>query len=148
MRHITALFALGLILSSCSSDDTEDFRLRRIRLPNGDRILAEPLMNREDMVRGMMFRDKLEPGRGMLFQHAQPGRYGYWMFQVRIPLDIIWMDENHRIVEIVANAKPCMTRNSRECPSYGGNRYAQFVLELAGGEAARRALKVGDVLTW
>ena len=63
------------------------------------------------------------------------------MYQVRIPLDIIWMDRYRAIVEIAANAPPCKTVAS-QCPHYGGNsERAQYVLELAGGMAAKYGLK-------
>jgi len=62
------------------------------------------------------------------------------MFQVKIPLDIIWMDSNRRIVEISGDTPSCQTKAS-QCPTYGGREMAQFVLELAGGEAQRRGPK-------
>ncbi len=98
-----------------------------------------------EMQKGMMFRDSLALDRGMLFIHESPGRYPYWMYQVRIPLDIIWMDSTHRIVEISADTPPCKTKASL-CGNYGGHEVAQFVLELAGGEARRQGLAVGQTL--
>jgi uncharacterized membrane protein (UPF0127 family) len=68
------------------------------------------------------------------------------MYQVRIPLDIIWMDHDRRIVEISANTPACLSRSAHECPSYGGHEKARYVLELAGGGAALYGLKVGDTL--
>ncbi len=65
------------------------------------------------------------------------------MYQVRIPLDMIWMDSDHRIVEISADTPPCNTARDL-CPTYGGHARAQFVLELAGGMAAKYGLKTGD----
>lgn len=99
------------------------------------------------MMRGMMFRDSIAPDRGMLFVHGSPGKYPYWMYQVRIPLDIIWMDLSHRIVEISADTPPCKTQ-AAACPHYGGNEEAVFVLELGGGMAARYGLRVGDNLAF
>lgn len=126
----------------------DDLNTRLVTLPNGDRIRAEVAVDQVTMTRGMMFRDRLDADRGMLFLHAQAGRHPYWMYQVRIPLDIIWMDRNRRIVEIAANTPPCPSTSYRECPSFGGNHEALAVLELAGGEAARRGLRVGDQLNF
>ena len=103
------------------------------------------MIHPEDMARGMMFRDLLPPDRGMLFVHPAAGRYRYWMFQVSVPLDIIWLDARRRIVEISPDTPPCQAQ-ARDCPSYGGNADSQYVLELAGGMAARYGLKLGDVL--
>lgn len=125
----------------------EQLRTRPVTLPDGTRIIAEVLTQPEDMMRGMMFRDSLAPDRGMLFVHPAPGFYTYWMHQVRIPLDIIWLDSGRRIVEISTNTPPCRTKAS-ECPQYGGSRRAQFVLELAGGMAEKYRLKLGDTISF
>jgi hypothetical protein len=82
----------------------------------------------------------------MLFIHDKPGTYGYWMYQVKIPLDIIWMDRTETIVEISANTPPCPSKSARECPTYGGTKSAQYVLELGGGMASKYGLKAGDTL--
>jgi uncharacterized membrane protein (UPF0127 family) len=119
--------------------------MRSVTLPDGMQIRAEVAMDPIDMQKGMMFRDSLPRGRGMLFIHQQPGLYPYWMYQVKIPLDMLWMDSSRRIVEISADTPPCKTKAS-QCPNYGGHQQAQFVLELAGGEARRLGLTLGQTL--
>jgi uncharacterized protein len=145
-KPLLLMFVLMLGAGCGGGAGEPDFRLRRIKLPNGDTIFAEPVGNQGDMMRGLMFRNELKPNHGMLFLHQVETPQAYWMFQVRIPLDIIWIDRNRRIVEIVANAQPCMAAKSGECPNYGGTKPAQYVLEIAGGEVAKRGLAVGQVL--
>jgi hypothetical protein len=70
------------------------------------------------------------------------------MYQVRVPLDIIWMDSNKRIVEMSLDTPPCPSASARECPNYGGNENAQFVLELAGGVGRKHNLRAGDMLSF
>jgi uncharacterized protein len=150
MRSLLAVTAL-LCLAACSrsADPVRDFTARPVTLPNGKTITAEVMVDTVDITRGMMFRDSLPPDRGMLFIHNSPGKYSYWMYQVRIPLDIIWMDRNRRVVEIAANTPPCeKPASARECPHYGGNETAMYVLELGGGEAAKNGVQVGSVLTF
>ena len=118
-----------------------------MRFPNGNEIRVEVKLTSPEMARGMMFRDSVPPGTGMLFIHPRPGRYPYWMYQVRIPLDILWLDDARRIVEISPSTPPCETKAS-ECPNYGGHVEARYVLELAGGEAQRQGLHLGDTLTF
>ena len=125
----------------------EEFNTRSIRLPNGRVIRAEVMTHPQDMARGMMFRDSLAPDRGMLFVHGGPGHYNYWMYQVRIPLDILWLDGNRAIVEMSPNTPPCTT-NANECPSYGGNEEALMILELAAGSIERHGLRLGDRLNF
>ncbi len=150
MARASGILIIALIAAAgCSREATvvDERNTRTVILPGGQKIRVEVMTHPTDMMRGMMFRDSLAPDRGMLFIHGSPGNYPYWMYQVRIPLDIIWLDEKRRIVEIHANAPPCLKKAS-ECPNYGGNQRALFVLELAGGMAARYGLRVGDVLTF
>ncbi len=141
------LLACTLFLAACGTkpDSLDELQTQTVLLPDGKQVRVELMTRPEDMMRGMMFRDSLAPDRGMLFVHTQPGNYQYWMYQCKIPLDIIWMDPNHRIVEISANTPPCKTKAS-ECPQYGGHFQAQYVLELAGGMAAKYGLGPGDRL--
>ena len=151
MRYLFLDLTLTLLLlvgTGCGGPDTGGTDLlgtRKVTLPGGQEIRAEVEMNTVDMQKGMMFRDSLARGRGMLFIHETPGLNPYWMYQVRIPLDIIWMDTSHRIAEISADTPPCKTKASL-CPTYGGRQTAQFVLELGGGEAKRLGLSVGQTL--
>lgn len=139
-----------LILAACShsSDPVRDFTSREVTLPNGKTISAEVMTDRVDMARGMMFRDSLAAERGMLFVHGSPGRYPYFMFQVKIPLDIIWIGPDHRVVEISANTPPCASKSARECPTYGGHQTTLYVLELAGGMAAKSGVQIGSSITF
>jgi uncharacterized membrane protein (UPF0127 family) len=137
-----------LELAGCAGrDPVRDFDSSVVTLPGGQKITAEVMRNDADMMRGMMFRDSIEPDRGMLFVHQRPGAYTYWMYQVKIPLDIIWLDTNRRILEISANTPPCKSTSARECPHYGGSSpEARYVLELGGGMAAKYGLGVGQQL--
>lgn len=145
MLRVFAVAVLGLLLVSCGGSSTEPSSLHSldVTLPGGQVIHAEVVTDPRDMERGLMFRHSLAPDAGMLFVYGQPGTYKYWMYQTLIPLDIIWMDPNRRIVEISANTPPCKVARD-DCPTYGGNEPAQYVLELGGGSAARYGLKIGD----
>jgi len=148
LRLVAAIGALCL-LTACGrvkeSRTETGFTARVVTLPNGQQITAELMLEDRDMMRGMMFRDSLAPDRGMLFVHPKPGNYSYWMHQVRIPLDIIWMDSSSRIVEISANTPPCKTAPA-ECPHYGGHAVVQYALELGGGMVEHYGLKEGQEL--
>jgi len=122
----------------------DEMRSTEVMFPDGQKILAEMMRTELEMARGMMFRDSLASDRGMLFLHGLPGNWTYYMFQVKIPLDIVWMDNGKKIVEISANTPPCKSASARECALYGGHEKSQFVLELPAGQAAKFNLKVGD----
>ncbi len=137
----------GILLGGCGKKPTLEPGLTPVRLAGWHEIGAVVLTRAQDLMRGMMFRESLAPDRGMLFVHTAPGRYPYWMFQCRIPLDIIWLDSSKRIVEISAETPPC-TGESSTCPTYGGNHDAQYVLELAGGMARKYGLQPGALISF
>src|ERR1035441_10418881 len=93
------LLCLMLLLAGCGSKPSpiEELLTRDVTLPGGHIIRAETAVDTRDMMRGLMFRAMLAPDHGMLFVHPVSGQYSYWMYQTYIPLDMIWMDENHRI---------------------------------------------------
>ena len=117
-----------------------------MKFPNGTVVHAETMRSDIELLKGMMFRDILPPDRGMLFVHPEEATFHYWMYQTRLPLDIIWMDRNHRIVEMSQNTPPCKSVSAKACPNYGGNFKSQFVMEVNAGVAAKNKLKAGETL--
>ena len=145
MRFIAVCCTIVALLTSCSNNEEADrFRLRAVTMPSGDKIYAELAIEDIELMRGLMFRDSLAKDRGMLFLHNKMGRYPYWAFQVRIPLDIIWLDNKKTVVEVLANVPPCASTKSSDCRTFGANQDAQFILELAAGGAAKLGAVVGS----
>ena len=144
------LLPIVLCLAACGDNRNavDEYNLRPVTLPDGTTVKAEVMMERTDMAKGMMFRDEFPEGRAMLFIHPTPNRYPYWMYQVKIPIDIVWMDLQRKVVEIVESAPPCMpeSRDSRQCPNYGGTKEASYVLELPSGYARKHGIREGAVV--
>ena len=148
MLRLFTVLLIALFLIGCSDESAsnmEDFSARLLTLPDGTVIRTEVMTKAVDLQRGMMFRDTFPEGRGMLFVHGAPNKYQYWMYQVKVPLDIVWLSKEHQVVEISANTPPCTTQASK-CPQYGGNKEAMMVLELPAGNAAKHRIKVGEVI--
>jgi hypothetical protein len=147
---IRFLVAVGLsVLAGCRSGNAPEYGSPPtipVTLPNGTVIRAELASEPQDQQRGLMFRESLAADRGMLFVFPGPGNHPFYMFQTLIPLDIIWLDANRRIVFVSPDTPPCRSENPQECPTYGGHVTAQFVLELAAGSAATHRLQPGDTL--
>ncbi len=139
----TGALIILLVLLNCGSSLPPGFQW--VQLPDGARIEAETKLTPEGQAQGMMFRTSLPEDKGMLFIHGTVEKRSYWMFQCEIPLDIIWMDRDRRIVEISADTPPCR-ETAEKCPSYGGAVPSLFVLELAAGMAKKHNLKLGDTL--
>lgn len=140
-RFVVIVLLCALLLVSCGPALPPGFQW--VELPDGTKIQAETKMTPEAQAQGMMFRKSLPENQGMLFIHGTLSKRSYWMFQCEIPLDIIWLDRNRRIVEISENTPPCREA-AEKCPSYGGSVPSLFVLELAAGMAKKHNLKLGD----
>ena len=117
----------------------------KIYFPGGGSVTAELAVTAEERSRGLMNRATLLPDQGMLFVFKEEGPHAFWMKNTLIPLDMLWLDRNRRIVHIEADVQPC---RSDPCPSYGPRRPALFVLELAAGSVKRNALKLFDRLAF
>lgn len=93
-----------------------------------------------------MFRRDLPSGEGMLFVYDSPREVAFWMRNTLIPLDMIFMDQTGVIQHIHPEARPL-----DETPIPGAlpgdpNPNRQFILEIAGGEASRLGLEVGQAM--
>jgi uncharacterized protein len=89
---------------------------------------------------GLMFVTQLPSDEGMLFPEDQPKIMSMWMKNTLIPLDMLFIDTRGKIVCLLANAKP----ESLEILSC--DKPVKAVLEIGGGEAGRRDIKVGDTV--
>jgi uncharacterized membrane protein (UPF0127 family) len=75
----------------------------------GVRLSVEVADTPAERGRGLSGREMLPENSGMLFVFDTPGRYGFWMYGMKFPLDIIWIDERLRVVYFVENAQPIST---------------------------------------
>ena len=148
MRRAVIVIA-AVFLCACGEKPTtmQDLTATEVTLPNGVKVMAQSMRDSVDMVRGLMFRDSLAPDRGALFFHGTENNYPYFTFQYKIPVDILWLDHDQRIVEIVPNVPPCPPGTpASTCPAYGGHQKARYVLQVNAGFAAKNDLRIGERL--
>ena len=107
----------------------------------GERFAVEIADDDAERARGLMFRDELAKGTGMLFIHDAEEPQAYWMKNTHIPLDILYFDSARKLVTQQRNVPPCSGGN--RCPSYPSDQPARYVLELNAGEAERLKLQDG-----
>ena len=105
------------------------------------RFIVEVARTPDEQQRGMMFRDRLAPDRGMIFPYDPPQPASFWMENTLIPLDMIFIRADGTIARI-ATAEPL----SQELVPSG--EPVSAVLELAGGRAAQVGIKAGDRVEW
>jgi uncharacterized protein len=88
--------------------------------------------------KGLMFRKELPDGQGMLFDFQREQEVSFWMKNTYIPLDMIFIRRDGRILRIAENTEPLSTRI---IPSGGPVR---AVLEVIGGTARKFGIAPGD----
>lgn len=120
---------------SCAPDVVE------LRGPWGQaRFAVEVADDPRERAQGLMFRENMALGRGMLFLYEKPHNATFWMRNTLIPLDMIFLDTQGRVTRIHENAKPL-----DETVIDGGDGVIA-VLELNGGLSARLGLSEGSQL--
>jgi len=100
--------------------------------------LAETILEQS---RGLMGRKSLLENEGMLFIFSNEEEQRFWMKNTLIPLDLIFISADKKIIEIKFNFEPC---NKIECPVYQSKEKAKYVLEVNAGFCERHRVRVGD----
>ena len=116
-------------LTVTSGDQRHDFKVEVARSP-------------KEQNQGLMFRTELGPDEGMIFPRNPPGIASFWMKNTPLPLDIIFVGKDGKVLNIAANTVPYST----EPVSAIG--MTSLVFEIAGGRAAELGIKAGDLVEW
>ena len=109
---------------------------------NGARFNVEVADSFRKVSKGLMDHTKLQKNAGMLFIFDRPARIGFWMLNMAFGLDIIWLDDEGRVVHIWEDAKPCSSIFS--CRTVTPDKDAKYVLEFNSGTVSRLKVKVGS----
>lgn len=91
--------------------------------------------------RGLSGRSPLARDEGMLFVFPGPTKPGFWMKEMKFPLDLVWLDEKWRVVDLIQNATPESYPQTFTPPAP-----VKYVLEVTAGFVNRNHLKVGDTV--
>jgi uncharacterized membrane protein (UPF0127 family) len=114
-------------------------------LPSGKVLQVEVMVNDEDRAMGLMFRPSLASDRGMLFVFNDPAFHGIWMKNCKFPIDILWLDDQRKVVHLAEGVPPC---KAEPCPVYEPLRRARYVVELNAGEARREKALLGATVSF
>lgn len=101
----------------------------------------EIAQTQEQREKGLMYRDSLKSNKGMLFIFTNEDYHSFWMKNTKIPLDIIWISSDLKVVHIEQNVLPCL---SDPCLSYDSPKPALYVLEINAGETEKCNIKLND----
>jgi uncharacterized protein len=142
---LVLVFALSfLTLPLCPGGSVAAQQLQQLEIAskNGVHIFGvEMAVTPEEQARGLMFRRELPEKQGMLFDFGREQPTSFWMKNTYIPLDMIFIRADGRILRVAENTVP----HSEELVSSGGP--VRAVLEVIGGTAKKLGIAPGDRVT-
>lgn len=103
-------------------------------------VITETVSKPRDLARGLMYRTQLQPSHGMLFDFGKTQPIQMWMKNTSIPLDMLFFNEDGKVVHIVTYTTP-FSEEVIEAPMPG-----RAVLELNAGFVKKHNIQKGDVL--
>lgn len=124
---------LFLILLACTI-------VPKVVFDNGTTFTIEIAKTPEEKAKGLMFREELPVNYGMLFIFDDDAPRSFWMKNTLIPLDMIFIDSNLKVVEIKEHIPPC---KKDPCQSYP-SKPAKYVLEINSGVSDLRKITEGS----
>ena len=140
---IVASLSLAGLLGWAAPKIISHFDSDHAILPNGIRIELELAVTDQQRERGLGFRRELPEKSGMLFIYEKFENLRFWMKDCFIPLDIIWMDNEGKIIRIAENLPPSKPGTPLSAIAQAES-YGQYVLELNAGSSRKWNLNVGD----
>lgn len=95
--------------------------------------------------KGLSKKTSIPLNEGMLFVFENPGDYGIWMKDMKLAIDIIWLDEGKKIIGIAKNVPPEHGKKENQLIVYKSGGIAKYVLEINAGLSALNNLQNGDI---
>lgn len=139
-RLLPLLFVAALLCPSCGEEPPRPALETAVLTVGGHEVRAEIARTPAEMSRGLMYRRALGRDRGMLFAYETPRTLSFWMKNTRIPLDIAFLDDEGRILQIEG------MRPYDEASRTVSREPARYALEMNRGWFAANGVGVGDIV--
>ena len=137
-----ALVAL-LSAAACSNAATGP----RVVLPSGQAITVEVAVTDQEKAQGLMFRESMPKGAGMVFPFETLEIRPFWMKNCHFPLDLVYATKDGTIVDVLKNVPPCAP-DPAPCGSVTPKAKADTVLEVNAGIADANGVVPGAKVKW
>ncbi|MDJ0731343.1 MAG: DUF192 domain-containing protein [Crocosphaera sp.] len=157
LKKISSILLISIFLMGCSpstqakytKDATQEITENGQHLPieatvkiKETLIKLEVAKTPEQQQIGLMYRQSLDKNRGMIFVFNQLRPVKFWMKNVNISLDMIFLVDG-RVKAVLSNVPPCSVD---PCPTYSPENLVNQVIELQGGRAVELGIEPGDEL--
>ena len=138
-------FSTGQFLTQTATDSAQTQNKESAQVTIKDfMIQAKIADDSKERHAGLADYSSLPLGEGMLFVFDKSAPYVFWMKDVEFAIEIIWIDENKKIVDIAPNVPPEPDKGEKELTRYKPKSDAKYVLEINAGLSALHNLQIGD----
>ena len=115
----------------------------------GARFTVEVAATAQERSQGLSGRTRLDPGTGLLFVFDQPGIHQFWMYDMRFPLDFVWISAGCVVADLTPGVPPPLPgQSTADLPRYRPAQPVRYVLELNAGEIAAAGVRIGDAVSF
>jgi uncharacterized membrane protein (UPF0127 family) len=102
-----------------------------------------------ELTRGLSYREALPADAGMWFDMGVEDDVAFWMFEMRFPIDIVWISEDLAVVDVTHEAPaPDPGAEPSDLPLYSPDVPARYVLEINGGLARALGIESGILVAF
>lgn len=113
--------------------------LGMIRIGEKTEVFIEYATTGSQRVKGLSNRENLPQNQGLLFVFEKPDFHKFWMKDMYFPIDIIWIDENWKIIDITKNISP-----ETYPKTFSPKLPAKYVLEVNADFGENSKINIGD----
>ncbi len=105
------------------------------------KIIIERASTKAERQLGLSGRERLGEDAGLLFVFDYSGQYCFWMKDMNFSIDILWLDDKKKVVDMVSSVSP-ESYPDTFCPKVP----ASYVLEVNAGQAKQHGVAIGTQL--
>lgn len=142
MSKFIKLFAIALLFTACSKKDDNLSELVFVTSEGPVTYQIETATTREEMSTGLMNRKTVAENSGMLFVLQGQNEIAMWMEDTYVPLDMIFVNQDNKIIWIYKNAEPLSTQLIRPQT----DEPLSAVIEINAGDVDKNGIKIGDTV--
>jgi uncharacterized protein len=135
--------AAAVLVAFCAVAATAMPAVIPLKLPSGTVLQTEVMIKDPERQMGLMFRPSLPRDHAMLFIFETVDFHGIWMKNCKFPIDIVWLDEQRKVVHVAEKVPPC---KADPCPVYEPMQRAAYVVEMNAEQARQEKVALGATL--
>lgn len=146
MKRLAAALLCALCASAAALAVPKGAKTAELTLPDGYRVKADLALDRESQARGLMFRESLPAGYGMLFVFPEDGVKQFWMKNTFVDLDMVFLDADLKVLKVFHRVPRSSGAGQPEPELARASAPARCVLELPAGAARAHKVRPGAAL--